>query len=101
MPKNPKLTQGCINMVRVINNHISLLASLTKANEKNEVIDVRRMAYWKAVQEGRDPNVEVEKVLKEYMKRILAALHVEQVKAQDRELKMGQLEGGDKKALGG
>jgi hypothetical protein len=100
MPKNPKLTQGCINMVRVLNNHIGLLASLTKANEKNEVIDVRRMAYWKAVQEGRDPNVEVERVLREYMKRILAALHVEQVKAQEREVSLKKLTGDEKKSLG-
>ena len=85
--KHEKLTQGCINMVRVINNQIGLLCSLRKANEKNDVIDVRRKAYWAAVQASppRDPNIEVEAMLKDYAKRILSELYVEQAKAKERE----------------
>ncbi len=89
--KNPKLTQACTNMIKVIRSHIGLLSSLTASNERNEVLDGYRILYWKAVQDGRDPNQEVERALQVYLKRLLAALTVEQEKAQAHKASMSAL----------
>lgn len=84
MAQQPHLSQTCANMLRAVRNQIGLLYGISSANEKNDVIDLWRGAYWLAVQTGQDPEKLIQDVLRDYSQKILRAIIVEQKRASSR-----------------
>lgn len=87
--KNPELTQKCNNLIRAVRQQISLLATLRRVNECNDLLDSVRLEYWKCVQEGHSPEPFVEKKLQEFARRIVQELNFEQKKVTERKALRG------------
>ena len=83
--KKPPLAQSIENLITVLRGLIRQAGTLGIRNDLNEEIETRRLAAWHCTQNGDDLNEHMERVLQEFMKRVLVKLTVEQRRAKDLE----------------